>query len=279
MYTESSVELKSDFYSRYGTASGVLYFERVGLPFALLKGEDSVLGFAASCGVRAYGRRCGDVIKVLDSESNVCDVRFGGSGTGAQILYKTDIPGFGRCDETVRYTVKKLKARMGLCAVPRPDSDPAALCDAYGSGGWCAYVRGAEARSVPLPLDGYNVIVMRLRRNGGRRPSEGSLRCYNEGEDRRAAAAAEALRRCRTEVLFDMMNESEYAIEKLIPVSREARAAAEAARDIGGIAAARICGSGLLCVTESARTDSAAHALRETFCREMGYYAGIVVVK
>ena len=81
MYTESSVELKSDFYSRYGTASGVLYFERVGLPFALLKGEDSVLGFAASCGVRAYGRRCGDVIKVLDSESNVCDVRFGGSGT------------------------------------------------------------------------------------------------------------------------------------------------------------------------------------------------------
>lgn len=279
MYTEKSVELKSDFYSRYGTASGVLYFERVGLPFVFLRGAKSVLAFSAACGVRAYGRRCGDVIKVLDADSNVCDVRFAGSGEGAQILYKTDIAGFGKSEETVSYAVRKLMARMGVGGRFSADESACAFCDAYGSGGWCAYLDGGRPVSVPLPLTDHNIIVIRVRKNGGRRADAESVSCFEAGEDRRAEAAAAGLRDCRPEILFNMMNESQNALERLLPVSSEARAAVAAARETDGVRAARICGSGVMCVTDKEKTDSAVHMIRERFGREAGYYAGIVVIK
>ena len=280
MYTERSVELKSDFYSRYGSASGVLYFERVGLPFMLMRGGSRMLAFAADCGVRAYGRRCGDVLRILNSDSNVCDVHFRGSGEGAQILYKTDVSGFGREEETVDYTVDKLLVRMGLREnVSASNKRAAALCDEYGSHGWCAYLGPGGAKSLPLPLTDHNVIIVRVRKNGGKRVEEECLECFEEGEDRRIEAAAAGLKDCRPEILFDMMNESERAAEKLLAVSAQARYAAGIAINTDGVRAARVCEAGILCITDKGKTDSVAHIIREEFGRQAGYYAGIVVIK
>ena len=278
MYTERSVELKSDFYSRYGTSSGTLYFERVGLPFSLMKGRMSVLGFSAGCGIRAYGRRCGDVIRILNADSNVCDVRFGSSG-GAQILYSSDITEFGREKETISYTIDKLMARMKLSEDVTPYDSPAALCDLYGSRGWCAYFHGDIAESVPLPIYDHNLAIVRVRKNSGRRADAEYVNCFEDGEDRRISAAVAGLKDCRPEILFNMMNESEYAMEKLLPISGEAYTAVAAARGTDGVTAVRICGSGVMCVIEKGKTDSAIHAIRETFGREAGYYAGVVVIK
>ncbi len=280
MYTERSVELKSDFYSRYGSASGTLYFERVGLPFMLMRGGSRMLAFAADCGVRAYGRRYGDVLRVLDSDSNVCDVRFCGGGGGAQILYKTDLSGFGREEETIAYTVDKLLVRMGIKkSIDVSNKRAAALCDEFGSRGWCAYLGRGGAKSLPLPLADHNVMMIRVRKNGGRKVNETDLECFEEGEDRRIEAAAAGLKDCRPEVLFEMMNESERAAEKLLGVSAQARRAAEIAMDTDGVCAARICESGVLCISEREKTDSAAHMIREEFGKQVGYYTGIAVIK
>ena len=76
MYTEKSAVLKNDFYSRYGEMSGELYFERIGLPCVLLEGTERKLAFALGCGIRAYGRRMGDVLRILDADSDTCRVHF-----------------------------------------------------------------------------------------------------------------------------------------------------------------------------------------------------------
>lgn len=278
MYTEKSVELKSDFYSRYGSTGGTLYFERVGLPCVIMRGTTRTLAFAAECGVRAYGRKCGDVLRVIDSDSNVCDVHFKGSGNGAQIIYKMDIPGMKNSDRTAEYTVNKLMSRMGIKSDNFRGGD-AWLCDMYGSGGWCAVMEHGMAQSVPLPLSDYNVMIVRVRKNGGRRADPKSADCFLDGEDRRIEAAVEGLKSCKTNVLIDMINESERAAELLLPLGSQARAAVEAARCADGVEAARICGMGVMCILKKEMTDIAAHIIREDFEKRAGCCVGIAVIK
>ena len=76
MYTEKSVDLKRDFYARYGKTSGRLFFKKVGLPCVIFDGGKNSLVLTLDCGVRVYGRQYGDVLKVLNCDTNVCDVHF-----------------------------------------------------------------------------------------------------------------------------------------------------------------------------------------------------------
>lgn len=277
MYTEQSIELKSDFYSRYGSAALKLYFERTGLPCVLLNSGTHMLAFALGCGARAYGRECGDILRIINADSDECDVRFAPHGLGAQILYKEDIPGVGGMRETVEYTIIKLLCNMRHLREPRMDG-VAELCDNYGSGGWCAYYENGVKSSVPLPLMHYNVVLVRM----GKRTRKANIEGYERfcvGETERIRTAAEALESCRMDVLFDIVNESEKSIEKLLAPPRPAVCAARAAAEADGVLASRICDIGVICITEADMTDSAIQTISHSFERSMGYPAGIEIVK
>lgn len=276
MYTEKSIELKSDFYNRYGSAEGRLYFERTGTPCVLLRSSDRMIAFAFKSGVRACGRRYGDVLKILDTRSNVCDVSFVQGGKGAQILYEADIMQM-KNKETAEYTVDKLLLRMGLQSKFNTADTLTAICDKYGSGGWCAYTECGEVKRIPLPLGGYNVIVIRTQKNNRLSCSGSSSVEFQRNEARRVLTAAEALKACREDILFNMMNQSEKDIETCMSPSEQAVKAVRAAIK-SGACAARICEPGIVCITEKKVTDSAIHNIAEAFEREVGYAAGISVV-
>ncbi|MBQ3425773.1 MAG: hypothetical protein IJH37_01350 [Clostridia bacterium] len=277
MYTEPSIELKSDFYCRYGSAALRLYFERTGLPCVILDAGKEKLAFALGCGVRAYGRECGDILRIINAGSNECDVTFAPYGLGAQILYKEDIAGVSGLRETTEYTILKLLCDMRR--IRRPDSGGLAeLCDIYGSRGWCAHERDGEAAQLPLPLMHYNVILVRAGRSGRTRKNNGYAR-FAEGERDRIEYAALALRACRLEQFFEAINESEKAIERLMSPSSEAVAAVRGAMETDGVVAARICGMGVICLTEKDRTDSAIHSIATRYAASTGSRPGIFVVK
>ncbi len=277
MYTERSVELKSDFYGRYGRTSGTLYFERTGVPCTLMDSRTRMLAFALGCGIRAYGRAYGDVIKIIDSSSSKCDICFAPDGMGAQILYSRDINGLRFMDETAQYTVNKLLRRMhrgyrgqsgGLCE----------LCDRYGSDGWCAYYDRGTISRLPLPLIKKNVILIRVGRTYRTAPDDARSR-FNATEQQRIEAAADALRRCRTDTLFDMLNESERYAERLLHPTHNALYAAEAARNAEGVVAARICDIGVICISEADKTDVAVSEIGAEYEQRAGYPANILIVK
>lgn len=276
MYTEKSIELKSDFYSRYGSAEGRLYFERTGTPCVLLRSSSKMIAFAFKSGVRACGRRYGDVLKILDTRSNVCDVSFVQGGKGAQILYEADIVQM-KNKETAAYTIDKLLLRMGLQSKFNTADTLTAVCDKYGSGGWCAYAEYGEISRIPLPLGGYNVIVIRTQKNNRLCCSGASAEEFERNEARRVMTAAEALKACREDILFNIMNQSEKDIEICMSPSEQAVKAVRAAMK-SGARAARICEPGIVCITEKNDTDSAVHNIAEAFEKEVGYAAGISVV-
>lgn len=277
MYTESSVELKNDFYTRYGQTTGELYFEKTGLPCILLESDCSMLAFSLGCGVRAYGRKYGDVLKLMNAGSDTSDVYFVKNGGGAQILYSTDIDGIYGIKETAAYTIRKLLRRMGSGADIPCDTNAAEICDIYGSKGWCAYENRGEFRQLPLPLKAYNALIIRTRKSCRPKADGVMLRRFYEGERKRITAAAEGLKRCRTDVLFSMMNESERAIEYLLPPSSSSVLAARAASQTDGVLAARICAQGVICFTDKEKTDSAVRAISDQYEHETGYSAGIIV--
>lgn len=277
MYTEPSIELKSDFYCRYGSAALRLYFERTGLPCVILDSGKERLAFAMGCGVRAYGRECGDILRIINASSNECDVTFAPYGLGAQILYKEDITGVAGLRETTEYTILKLLCDMRR--IRRPISGGLAeLCDIYGSRGWCAYEADGEAGQVPLPLMQHNVILIRADRSDRTLKNSGFTR-FAEGERERIEFAARALRACRLELFFEAVNESEKAIERLLSPSSGAVAAVHSAMETDGVVAARICGMGVICITEKDRTDSAMHSITNRYAASTGRRPGIIVVK
>ena len=278
MYTETSVELKSDFYCRYGATEGKLYFEKTGVPCVILDSGSHMLAFAMGCGVRAYGRNFGDVLRIMNADSNVCDVHFTAGGQGAQILYKQDVTGIPGMRETVDYTVNKLLQKMHRGRSVTDCSDTVSICDRCGSGGWCAYMSHSTVYQIPLPLTDKNVVLIRT---GKRRlkPDEDNIRYFRSSETRRITAAAEALRKCRTDVLFEMINESQKAIETLFSPPREALSAVRILKGIDGVLAARICRSGIICFTEKNRTDNVIQSAAYEYERQTGAPAGIVVVK
>lgn len=277
MYSEKSVGLKSDFYSRYGETLGELYFERTGVPCVLLASDTHMLAFSLGCGVRAYGRKYGDVLKVMSADSDICDVRFVNNGRGAQILYSADIPELRGVRETTVYTLEKLLRRMN--AMTGYSSGIAAMCDQYGSGGWCAYSAYDEVKSVPLPLQDYNVIIIRTNKSHRIRAAADLLERFNSAETKRIAAAADALHRCREDVLFSMMNESLRSMQHLFSLPSAAVYAADIALATDGVKAVRISEQGVICIIDKNATNAAAKMISNEFSYNVGCSAGIMVVK
>ena len=214
MYTEPSIELKSDFYCRYGSAALKLYFERTGLPCVILDSGSERLAFALGLGVRAYGRECGDILRIINADSNECDVSFAPHGLGAQILYKEDMAGVAGMRETAEYTILKLLSAMRRIREPRMGGI-AELCDRFGSRGWCAYDDGDIVKQVPLPFMYNNVILVMTGKKRRGAAGDGYAR-FCEGEKLRIEYAARALRACRTDLFFEAVNESERSIERLL---------------------------------------------------------------
>ncbi|MGN0182143.1 MAG: hypothetical protein ACI4DP_07015 [Candidatus Ornithomonoglobus sp.] len=279
MYTEKSVELKSDFYTRFGETTGELCFERVGIPCVIMDSGSHALAFALGCGVRAYGRGYGDVLRILNDRSNVCDVHFMKSGKGAQILYSADVPGLPGMKDTTVFAVEKLLYRMGIAERQSMAGSAAAICDRYGSGGWCAFASYDGIKEIPLPLTGYNVILIRIRRTKNKKIPRDMIEQYCAEEKERIIAAAQGLKRCRISVLFDMVNESEKAYEYLVEPPESSRAAVKIAMSVDGVKAAKICDNGVICFTEKDKTDSVIHAVSKEYEKKTGFSAGVLVVK
>lgn len=278
MYTEKSVELKSDFYLRFGESSGQLYFERTGLPCMILGGGDEYMAFSLDCGVRAYGRGYGDILRVMDSDSNVCDVHFVSGGKGAQILYKRDMTNIGELDSAVTFTVNKLLRTMGCSERLEGGDGIEAVCDRYGAKGWCAVKMNGEFKSVPLPLGGYNVILVRTRK---RRviSDRDTIEYFRRGESERMEQACAGLRECKLNTFFDMVNQSQASIERILSPSGELISAAKSAQLADGVKAVRICDMGVIAFCERSKTDSTVHTIINECSRRLGYAVRVSVVK
>lgn len=278
MYTEHSVELKSDFYSRFGETQGKLYFEKKGLPCKIFDGGDDFMAFALGCGVRAYGRDYGDILRVMDADSNVCDVHFVKSGKGAQILYKKDIKDISEMSATAVYTVNKLLRSMGCNERLSGDEGLHAVCDRYGDGGWCAVKSDGKLSSVPFPVSGYNVIVIRTRKRRIKADEE-ITEVFHRSERERINAVCEGLRNCGLEAFFRALNESQTSIEKMLNPSKELMAAVESARNGEGVCAVRICDLGVVAFVRRSDTDTAVHSIINECKSRLGYAVRVSVVK
>ncbi len=278
MYTEKSVDLKSDFYTRYGETNGSLYFEKTGVPCTLLDAGTHKLVFPLDCCVRAYGRSYGDVLKVMDTDTNVCDVHFVESGKGAQILYSTDIGDIYGAKETVLYTVNKLLFKMGSAGRLQKKYDDVSLCDNHAPKGWCAIKCFDEIKTAPFPFSDYNVLLIRARKSRITE-SEEILNSFNMGERERIRIALQALKECRTDVLFDMVNESQKSIERLLSPAHEQVSIVHSTYGVDGIDATRICRCGVVSFCKKAKTDSAISRIKTECENNLDYSVRISVVK
>ncbi len=278
MYTEKSVELKSDFYARYGETQGRLYFEKTGLPCVVLDGGMSKLMFSLNCGVRAYGRGYGDVLRVLNADTNVCDVHFVKNGKGAQILYKTDLSDIRSMREVAVYTINKLLYKMGSTGRLTDSDGITSLCERYAPKGWCAVTEYDNVKSVPLPLEDYNILLVRGRRIHLTKNEEmhKQFRC---GERDRIRLASQALKNFKMNTFFDIINESEKSIERLLAPSSEDIMLVRSTYGIDGVSATRICDYGVISFCDKAKTDSVILRIMNECRNNLGYSVRISVVK
>lgn len=279
MYTEKSTELKNDFYTRFGEAEGKLYFARTGIPCVLLKSDTKMLAFSGTAGVRAYGRKYGDVLKLLDNTQNTCDVHFVKNGSGAQILYSRDLRDMHAADGTLDYTIEKLMTKMGISRSISMASSLEAICDRVGSDGWCAYSGDDGISSLPLPLSRYNVMIIRTKKNKCVNNDAVKIHLFNIGENERIKSAAKALRDCNVETLFNMINESQSELARLEIVSGNTLETAAAAREASGVCAVRASNLGVMCICDKNYTDVAAHDIKEHFKHFSGISVGIIIIK
>lgn len=278
MYTQSSIDLKSDFYCRYGLTRGTLFFERTQLPCSILDSGRDYIAFGLDCGVRAYGRGYGDVLRVIDANSDVCDVRFVKDGRGAQILYKADIADISGIKNMVSYTIDKLLSAMGRGENIKESSEVFSVCDRYAPKGWCAAKYNGEVKSVPFPVSDYNVILIRTRKKHFSSDTA-ALKRFSLSETDRIEAAIASLKECRTDIFFSVVNESQSSIERLLGPSEEQLCAAQAARTTDGVVASRICEAGIIAFCDKSKTDSAVHDMHTEGLRYLGYPLGVCVVK
>ena len=278
MYTKKSVNLKSDFYSRYGEASGKLCFERTGLPCTILDGGTSQLVFSLDCGVRAYGRQYGDVLRVLNSDTNVCDVHFVKNGKGAQILYKMDITDLCGMRQTAIYTINKLLYKIGSTGRLEVREGIESVCERYAPKGWCAVKLNGDIKSAPMPLYDYNVLLIQMRKTKTVGKSE-MLNQFRCSEYDRISAAYTALKKCKIDTFFDIVNESEKSVELLLSLSDEALGAVHATYGIEGISATRACECGIISFCKKEKTDNAILRIFNECKSSLGYSVRISVVK
>ncbi len=278
MYTEKSIELKSDFYSRFGETQGKLYFERTGLPCKIFDGGEEFMAFSLGCGVRAYGRDYGDILRIMDSDSNVCDVHFVKSGKGAQILYKKDIKDISEMSATSVYTVNKLLRNMGCDERIAKEEGLESVCDRYGDGGWCAVKTGGRFERVPLPMGGYNVVMIRTRKRKIKADNE-IMEVFQRNEKERIGEVCEGLRKCGLEAFFKAINESQTSIERMLNPSAELMSAVESARNGEGVCAVKICDLGVIAFVKRSNTDAAVHSIINECKARLGYSVRVLVVK
>lgn len=278
MYTEKSVSLKNDFYTRYGETTGKLYFEKTGLPCVVLNGDTHKLMFSLDCCVRAYGRGYGDVLKIMDTQSNVCDVHFVAGGKGAQVLYRADIPDVYGMKKTILYTVNKMLVKMGSSGRILEDYKDLYTCDMYASKGWCAVKIHDEAKSVPLPISDYNILLIHPKRFWFRADSDMYNR-FNMGERERVKMASDALRACNTDAFFDIINESQKSIERLLLPTRELIKTVHLTYGIDGVDATRICDSGIISFCKRSLTDNVIRCIKIESEKILGTPVRISVVK
>lgn len=278
MYTERSVNLKSDFYKRYGEASGRLYFEKTGLPCVVLDGGENKMMFSLNCGVRAYGRAYGDVLRVLNADTNVCDVHFVKNGKGAQILYKTDIADLQGVRNTAIYTINNLLYKMGSTGRIENDTSLESICDRYAPFGWCGVKLNGNFYSVPLPLFDYNVLLIQPRKTRITSKSE-MLDRFRCSENDRINGAYMALKSYKIDTFFEILNESEKSAEMLLALSDEIVCAVHATYGIEGIAATRVCEYGIISFCGKEKTDNAILRIQNECKRNLGYSVRIAVVK
>ena len=278
MYTEKAVELKTDFYCRYGRAKGELFFEKVGLPCSVLEGNDCFLAFSFDCGVNVYGRGYGDIIKVMDAKSNICDIHFVKNGRGAQVLYELDMADITGMREIAGYAINKLLCKMGLGSRLDNDYTTASVCDRYAPKGWAALKLYDEIKSVPFPMFDYNVLLLRTRRTAFRWKEED----YNEfsiGEKNRIGGIGSYLRECNMNYFFDTVNESEASFERTLEPPEEMVQAVAQARSADGVTAVKICNMGIVVFCDKNKTDAAIRSIRLGCLKRLGYEVRIAVVK
>lgn len=278
MYTEKSVDLKKDFYARYGNAQGMLHFAKTGVACTVLDADVGKLMFPLDCGVRAYGRCYGDILRVMNTQTDVCDVHFTQEGKGAQILYRKDIEDLRGMDAAARYTVNKILEMGGSLLYEEKNYDDVEICDIYAPEGWCAVKMFDEIKTVPLPLMGYGIVLIRSRKHSVRAGEE-KRKQFNLAEKERIRVAFAGLKECKLEVLFDMINESEKSIERLFSLNSELRATVRATHGIAGIDAVRICDIGVVCFVRNDNIDSIINTLKRECERYLGYNVRISMVK
>lgn len=278
MYTQSSVDLKTDFYCRYGQARGRLIFEKTSVPCVVFDSGRDFLAFGLECGVRAYGRKYGDVLRIINADSDICNVSFAEDGKGAQILYKADMSKLNGTEEMVRYTINKLLATMGIGVRSRSCNGVYAVCDVYAPKGWCAVKIGGEIKSVPFPVSKYNVILVRTVKRRLNCGEEEIIR-FSDSEKHRINAATEMLLECREDLFFDIVNESQESAERLLCPSEEQLIARAAVMSAVGVKASKICDIGIVAFCKKEKTDTAVHMIRTEGLRTLGYPLNISVVK
>lgn len=278
MYSERSVDLKSDFYARFGETTGCLYFEKTGLPCSVLDSATHRILFSLNCGVRAYGRDYGDILKIMDSQSDCCDIHFVDKGKGAQILYHTDIEDAEGVDEAVSYTVNKILYKMGSTGRIKKEYTDLTLCDMYAPQGWCAVKEYDTVKSVPLPLSEYNVLLIKGRRNKISYQEE-LKKQFDSGELDRVIIAKQGLKECREDVFFDMINESQKSIERLFNPPQDIIKAVRSTYGIDGVYATRICDIGIISFCKRRKTDNVINRIIVESEQLLGYPVRISVVK
>jgi hypothetical protein len=250
----------------------------VGLPCTIFDGGKNSLMLTLDCGVRVYGRQCGAVLRVLNCDTNVCDVHFVKNGRGAQILYSVDIPDVKGMKDTVLYAINAVLREMGSTGRLIGEYDTVALCEKYAPYGWCAVKEGDTAKSIPMPLGEYNIILMRTRKNRLVAPAELTDR-FHISEYERIKASVTGLKECRTDTFFDMVNESQNSVERLLSPSEELMQGINAVRSADGVCASKICGCGIIAFCEKDRTDSAIIHINNEYKSAMGYSLNLAVVK
>lgn len=278
MYTKKSIVLKSDFYARFGEANGIIHFERTGLPCAMLDSGSCALAFSMGCGVRAYGRQYGDVLKVINDDENICDVHFVENGKGAQILYSADLNGVKGMKQTAMYTINKLLCKIGSTGRIKDEFGMTALCDKYAPEGWCALKMYDEVKSLPLPMGLYNVILIQVGRIGFS-CGEDEVMQFTSCERSRIEAAAAGLRACRTDVLFEMINESNQSINRILRPRGGVDKLSDIVLRVDGVKACRVCEIGIICFCERDKTDAVIHTLKRDGRASDGELSRICVVK
>lgn len=192
----NDTQLKEDFYKRFGVSQNRLAFSKTGLLCTLL-GENDIKDFPSlscclSMCIRATGRKLGSkFINIENTQTGKADVyrldelmalntteaeifkKIPSLPDGAQILYDTTIPKnldySSEFNTTLLNTLLKISHKetdvLKKAAILATDNNfskyVSILC---AKKGWCTLVQGTKYIHLPLPLTGYKLMTVHIRR-------------------------------------------------------------------------------------------------------------------